>query len=148
MRLCTVLCAVLLFAGCAEEPERLVGATTADGRFKLSLEATDDWVRPGLSLPVKVRVESLVGPVVEAWETELELVANNGSISSSSVDVEFDGVAEDEVADQADTVFEAWVTFKAGSGFKKAAQGEVHAMFLGEHAALKIRITPEFAEQE
>ena len=90
---------MLLCVGCAEEPDRLVGATTADGRFKLSLEAVDDWVRPGFSLPVKVRVESLLGPLTEPWQAELELVANNGDVSSSSIYVEFDGIAEDEIAD-------------------------------------------------
>ena len=100
------------------------------------------WMGPGFSLPVKVRVESLVGPLVEAWETELELVANNGDISPSSLYVEFDGVAEDEVANQADSVFEAWITFEAESR-KQLAQGEVHAMFLEQHAVIKLRITPE-----
>ena len=146
MKSLVLLCAALFCASCAEEPKRLVGATTADGRFKLSLEATDDWVRPGFSLPVKVRVESLVGPLVEAWATELELVANNGDISPSSLYVEFDGVAEDEVANQADSVFEAWITFEAERSSDTAAQGEVHALFLDVHTALKIRITPESEE--
>ncbi len=145
MKSLVLLCAALFCASCAEEPKRLVGATTADGRFKLSLEATDDWVRAGFSLPVKVRVESLVGPLVEAWETELELVANNGDISPSSLYVEFDGVAEDEVANQADSVFEAWITFEADR-IKQLAQGEVHAMFLEQHAVIKLRITPEVEE--
>ena len=146
MKSLVLLCAALFCASCAEEPKRLVGATTADGRFKLSLEATDDWVRPGFSLPVKVRVESLVGPLVEAWETELELVANNGDISPSSLYVEFDGVAEDEVANQADSVFEAWITFEAENRIEQLAQGEVHAMFLEQHAVIKLRITPEVEE--
>ena len=143
MKSLVLLCAALFCAGCAEEPHRLVGATTADGLFKLRLDATDDWVRPGFSLPVKVGVESLVGPLVEAWETELELVANNGDISPSSLYVEFGGVAEDGVADQADSVFEAWITFEAESRIEQLAQGEVHAMFLEQHAVIKLRITPE-----
>ncbi len=146
MKSLVLVCAALLCASCAEEPKRLVGATTADGRFKLSLEATDDWVRAGFSLPVKVRVESLVGPLVEAWETELELVANNGDISPSSLHVEFDGVAEDEVANQEDSVFEAWITFEAENRIEQLAQGEVHAMFLEQHAVIKLRITPEVEE--
>lgn len=146
MRLCILLCAGLLWVGCAEEPKRLVGATTADGRFKLSLQAADDWVRPGFSLPIKVRVESLVGPLTEPWQTELELVANNGDISPSSLNVEFDGIAAGEVADAADSVFEAWITFEAESRIETASQGEVHATFLGEHSMLKIRITPELEE--
>jgi hypothetical protein len=99
-----------------------------------------------LGAPVKVRVESLVGPLVEAWATELELVANNGDISPSSLYVEFDGVAEDEVANQADSVFEAWITFEAESRIEQLAQGEVHAMFLEQHAVIKLRITPEVEE--
>ena len=142
MMLLATLCAAMLMAGCAKEPDRIVGAKTGDGRFRLALEATDDWVRSGFSLPVKVRVESLTGPVVEPWETEIELVANNGDVSPSSVDVVFDGVAEGETADAADAVFEAWVIFEADSGLK-SEYGEVHAMFLGANAVLKLRITKE-----
>ena len=137
---------MLLCAGCAEEPDRLVGATTADGRFKLSLEAVDDWVRPGFSLPVKVRVESLLGPLTQPWQAELQLVANNGDVSSSWIDVEFDGVAEDEIADRGDSVFEKWFFFEAESRVTTTAQGEIHALFLNEVVALKIRIEPGLVE--
>ena len=146
MRFCTLLCAGLLLAGCAEEPDRLVDTTTGDDRFELTLEATDDWVRPGFALPIKVRVESLTGPLDEPWQAELELVANNGNVSPSSLNVVFGGVAEGETADAADSVFEAWITFAAGSRITTAVQGEVHALFLDVHSALKIRITPEFVE--
>ncbi|MBN64438.1 MAG: hypothetical protein CME20_24005, partial [Gemmatimonadetes bacterium] len=97
--LLAMLCAAMMLAGCAEEPDRIVGANTGDGRFRLTLEATDDWVRSDFSLPVKVRVESLTGPVLEPWYTVIELVANNGDVSSSSVEVSFDGVAEGETAE-------------------------------------------------
>ena len=141
MMLLTMLCAAMLLAGCAEEPDRIVGANTEDGRFRLTLEATDDWVRSDFSLPVKVRVESLTGPVLEPWYTVIELVANNGDVSSSSVEVSFDGVAEGETAEAADAVFEAWVTFEADN-LKVVGQGEIPAIFLGATVVLKLRITP------
>ena len=146
MKFCTLLCVGLLLAGGAEEPGRLVDTTTEDGRFELTLAATDDWVRPEFTLPIKVRVESLAGPVAEAWEGEIELVANNGDVSPASVDVVFDGIAEGESATAADSVFEAWITFEAERSSDTAAQGEVHALFLDVHTALKIRITPESEE--
>jgi hypothetical protein len=142
MMLLAMLCAAMMLAGCAEEPDRIVGANTGDGRFRLTLEATDDWVRSDFSLPVKVRVESLTGPVLEPWYTVIELVANNGDVSSSSVEVSFDGVAEGETAEAADAVFEAWVTFEAAN-LNVVGQGEIHAIFLGATVVLKLRITPE-----
>ncbi|MBN64577.1 MAG: hypothetical protein CME20_24720, partial [Gemmatimonadetes bacterium] len=74
--------------------------------------------------------------------TVIELVANNGDVSSSSVEVSFDGVAEGETAEAADAVFEAWVTFEADN-LKVVGQGEIHAIFLGATVVLKLRITPE-----
>ncbi len=61
LKIALLAACALLWTGCAEEPDRIVGATTADGRFEITLEAARDWVRPGDSLPVKVRVESLEG---------------------------------------------------------------------------------------
>ena len=142
MMLLATLWAATLLAGCAKEPDRSIGATTEDGRFRLTLEATDDWVRSKFSLPVKVQVESLTGPVLEPWYAVIELVANNGDVSSSSVEVSFDGVAEGEAAEAADAVFEAWVTFRADD-LRVAGQGEIHAIFLGATVVLKLRITPE-----
>ena len=142
MLLIATLCAATLLAGCAKEPDRIVGANTEDGRFRLTLDATERWVRPGFSLPVRVRVESLTGPGVEPWSSAIELLGNNGDVSSSSVVVSFAGVAEGEAADVADAVFEAWVTFDADK-VKVAAQGEVHAIFQGTAVVLKVRITPE-----
>jgi len=138
MRRWILWCAGLLWLGCAEEPERLVSSTTADDRFKVVMEAADDWVRPGHKLPIKVRVESIVGPLDELWETELKLMANNGSVSPSELRVLFDG-AENAAYTVEDSVYERWVTFSAGIS-DKPSQGEVHALFLGQHAALKIRI--------
>jgi hypothetical protein len=100
-------------------------------------------VRPGQSLPIKVRVESLTGPLNDPWVAEIELVANNGNVSPSLVNVVFDGVAVDEAYTAADSVFEAWITFEAGSRIEAASQGEIHALFLDARSTLKIRITPE-----
>ena len=141
MMLLATLYAAVLLVGCAEEPDRVVGANTDDGRFRLTLEANADWVRSDFSLPVKVRVESLTGPVLEPWYSVIELLTNNGDVSSSSVEVSFDGVAEGEVADAADAVFETWVIFEADD-LSVMDQGEIHAIFLDQIVVLKLRITP------
>jgi hypothetical protein len=134
-----------LLLGCAEEPERIVGTTTEDGRFELTLEAVRDWVRPGDSLPVQVRLESLRGPLAEALETEIEFVVNNGNVSPSSLTIQFAG-ADDEVPVGVERVFETWVTFVADSRAGADVQGEIHALFMNVRTTLKIRITPPLDE--
>jgi hypothetical protein len=134
-----------LLLGCAEEPERIVGTTTEDGRFELTLEAVRDWVRPGDSLPVQVRLESLRGPLAEALETEIEFVVNNGNVSPYSLTIQFAG-ADDEVPVGVERVFETWVTFVADSRAGADVQGEIHALFMNVRTTLKIRITPPLDE--
>ena len=134
-----------LLLGCAEEPERIVGTTTEDGRFELTLEAVRDWVRPGDSLPVQVRLENLRGPLAEALETEIEFVVNNGNVSPSSLTIQFAG-ADDEVPVGVERVFETWVTFVADSRAGADVQGEIHALFMNVRTTLKIRITPPLDE--
>ncbi len=157
-----LILAVALCWGCAEEPDRIVGTTTEDGRFAIELESTRDWVRPGDSLPIKVRVKQLVESLDEDLSTEIEFIVNNGSVSPSSLDVEFlapytESVDEDEAidADAEDTaepvvieqksgerIFEQWVIFEADSRADASVQGEIHALFLDIRSTLKIRITP------
>lgn len=147
---------VALCLGCAEEPDRIIGSTTEDGHFEITLEASREWVRPGDSLPIKVRIEQLVEALDEDLSTEVEFVVNNGSVSPSSLDVIFfapyvvevgdgeagDGEADDVSREGGARVFEQWVTFEADSRADASVQGEVHALFLDIRSTLKIRITP------
>lgn len=150
-----ILAAALCWS-CSEEPDRIVGTTTEDGRFAIELESTRDWVRPGDSLPIKVRVKQLVESLDEDLSAEIEFVVNNGSVSPSSLDVEFlapytepvDEGDDDSVEPIAivqksgERIFEQWVTFEADSRADASVQGEVHALFLNIRSTLKIRITP------
>ncbi|MGY8827539.1 MAG: hypothetical protein ACKVJG_27120 [Candidatus Latescibacterota bacterium] len=156
----TLLILILaLCLGCAEEPDRIIGSTTEDGHFEITLEASREWVRPGDSLPIKVRIEQLVEALDEDLSTEVEFVVNNGSVSPSSLDVDFfapyaveadNGEADDGEAEDADDVsreagarvFEQWITFEADSRADASVQGEIHALFLDIRSTLKIRITP------
>jgi hypothetical protein len=147
-----LILAVALCWGCAEEPDRIVGTTTEDGRFAIELESTRDWVRPGDSLPIKVRVKQLVEALDEDLSTEIEFVVNNGSVSPSSLDVEFLAPYTEPAEDSVDPVaieqksgeriFEQWVIFEADSRADASVQGEIHALFLDIRSTLKIRITP------
>ncbi len=147
MSIIAILIAVMaLLLGCAQEPERIVGTTTEDGRFELTLEAARDWVRPGDSLPVQVRLESLNGLLAEGLETEIELVVNNGNVSPSLLNIQFAGT-NDEEPQGVERVFETWVTFVADSRVGADVQGEIHALFMNVRATLKIRITPPLEDE-
>lgn len=128
--------------GCSEEPDRVVYGATEDGAFTLRIEAKTDWVRPGGSLPIRVQVESLSGPVEEELVEEIAFVANNGSISPSRLTVIVAG--PDSLGQGAERRFVEWVTFTAGSRSGAGVQGEVHALFRDVSATLKIRIAPAF----
>ncbi|MBT4501152.1 MAG: hypothetical protein HOC74_25705 [Gemmatimonadetes bacterium] len=132
--------------GCAEEPERIVGATTEDGRFEVELEATRDWVRPGNSLPIRVRVKSLRGKLEQPLAAELVFVVNGGDVDPRSLFVEFAGMA-DSLSFGAETLYEEWVTFEAEDRVGAEVQGEIHALFLDARATLKIRLTPPYEEE-
>jgi len=136
---------VLAWFGCAEEPERIVGATTEDDRFEVELEATQDWVRPGDSLPVRVRVKSLGGKLEQPLAAELLFVVNGGDVDPSSLFVEFAGTA-DSLSFGVETLFEEWITFEAESRVGAEVQGEINALFLDARATLKIRLTPVYEE--
>jgi hypothetical protein len=145
---------IALSWGCAEEPSRIVGSTTEDGRFEITLEAARDWVRPGDSLPIKVRIEQLVDTLDEDLSVEIEFIVNNGSVSPSSLEVEFlapyvADADDDEQAERDEVIreggariFEQWLTFEADSRTDASVQGEIHALFLDIRSTLKIRITP------
>jgi hypothetical protein len=140
VRLYALLLLGVLLLGCAE-PDRRVTAATADGGFALSLAASRNWMRPGDSLPVQVRVERLSGPAEEREDT-VEFVCNRGVGSPAALTVSLAG------ADSPGVIFTGWVTFTAASEITSSDQGEVHALFRDAVATLKIRIVPAGVEEE
>lgn len=128
-----------LLLGCSEPGERVVGAT-ADGRFSLSLQAEKNWVRPGESLPLKVTIESLGGPLAQGLVDTLRLLANNGALYPSRLVVSF--AAADSLSAMPQTSYVTWVIFTAATRLPEGVQGEVYAFFLDALATLKVRIVP------
>jgi hypothetical protein len=132
--------AAALLLGCSEPGKQVMGAT-ADGRFSLSLQAAKNWVRPGETLPILVRIQPLYGPPAEGLTDTLRLVANNGSLYPQRLPVAF-AAAEDSLGAGAQTAFVTWVYFTAATRLSDGVQGEAHALFLDALATLRIRIVP------
>ena len=100
-------------AGCSE-PDKRVTVATDDGAFELTLSAEKNWLRPGESLPVRLRVASVGGRLAETVRDTVELLANNGSVTPSRVVITFVGQA-DTLTRGADVVYEDWLTFTVSS---------------------------------
>ena len=136
-RVCFVCCTVLALAGCSD-PDKQVSRSTEDREFAVSLKAEKNWVYPGHSLPVQVRLESLGGPVQEDLDDKIVLIANSGTATPASLNVNLAG--PDSVGNEAEQVFTGWVTFRASNQVTPENQGEIHALFQDAQATLKIRI--------
>ena len=145
--LVAVLSAILW--ACSEPDGRVVGATE-DGAFALTLEAEENHVQAGHSLPVQVRVERLPGAGDGEVDEDVDFVVNNGSLSPDSLSVNLAGV-DTLLGQGAENVFIGWVTFKAAaplsedsrgnvSGISSEDQGEIHAIFRDVQTTLKVRI--------
>lgn len=134
------LLAALLLAGCAE-PDKQVTRSTADKRFALSLETEKNWLHPGEVLPVRVRVESLAGPLEHSLVDTLKFLVNSGALTPVQLVVAFAGTADSAAVGVAG-VYENWVVFQASSRATPQNQGEIQALFRDAQATLKIRITP------
>lgn len=144
-----VICFLQSLTACSE-PDKQITRSTADGKFLVTLKAEQNWIYPAHSLPIQIRVQSLIGPVKEDVYEEVELVANNGRISPSTLSVSLSGPDAD--GNGADQVFTGWITFEAedplttdsrsgsSSGIGVEHQGEVHAYFRDVLTTLKIRI--------
>ena len=134
------LLATLLLAGCAE-PDKAVTRATEDHRFALSLEVEKNWLHPGEILPMRVRVESLAGPLEHSLVDTLKLLVNNGALAPQQLVVAFAGTADSAAVGVA-SVYENWVIFQASPRATPQNQGEIEALFQDAQATLKIRITP------
>ena len=124
--------------GCSE-PDESITRSTEDGQFSLTLRADKNWVRPGDSLPIQVRVESLTGVLEETISDRIEFVVNNGAVSPTYFTVTFTG-RSDTLATEFETVVTDWITYTVSSFSTSEEQGEVHALFLDLQATLKVRI--------
>ena len=133
------LLAALLLAGCAE-PDKQVTRSTADNRFSLSLQADKNWLHPGEVLPVRVRVESLAGPLEHSLVDTLKFLANSGALAPAQLVVAFAGTADSGAVGVA-SVYESWVIFQASPRATPQNQGEIEALFRDAQTTLKIRIT-------
>lgn len=134
------LLAILLLAGCAE-PDKQVTRSTADHRFALSLQAEKNWLHPGEVLPVRVRVESLGGPLEHSLVDTLKFLVNNGALAPQQLVVAFAGTADSAATGVAE-VYENWLIFQASPRATPQNQGEIEALFRDAQTTLKIRITP------
>ena len=149
VKMCFFACVLLSLTACSE-PDKEITRSTGDGKFGVTLKAEQNWTYPAHSLLIQVRVQSLTGPVQEDVDEEIELVANNGRISPSTLSVSLAGPDGD--GNGAEEVFTGWITFEAedplttdsrsgsSSGIGIEHQGEVHALFRDALTTLKIRI--------
>ena len=88
------LVSALALVGCSE-PDKQVTRSTEDGKFAVSLEGRKNWVRPGESLPIEVRVESLTGRLEETLTDSVEFIVNNGTVTPNPLTFSFIGTADE-----------------------------------------------------
>lgn len=142
--LMTTLAMSLALAGCGDEPERIVSAKTADGRWELTLEARKNSLRPEETLAVRVTLESLVGQPTETFRDTIDLLSNAGSVSPTRLVFTFIGSQDTTYTGQGNTtMFGDWVTYtmaRKGTQANENRQGEISALFRDLEAVLKIRI--------
>ena len=125
-------------AGCSE-PDKLVSSVAGDGSLEIRLEAERNWVFPDTELPLRVIVASPSGPVADTTTASVQLIANFGSVSPSTVHAILNG--PDAEGAGADSLYFQWVLFKADrSGIDSRTQGEVTALMGEVMTRLKIRI--------
>ena len=157
MRSFLIVAVALFIAGCQSEPNRIVNSSSGDGRFKLTLESTSDWARPGEIIPVKVRLERSADAQLPGPEyLELTLIATNGDVSPSSISVPpfvgSDSSDDDNLSGVIQgKVYETWVQFRADSR-PVELQAELNALYktvfpedtgllTSGHVKLRIRIS-------
>ena len=138
---CVGVALIGVAAGCSE-PGKRVTAATADGDFEVTLTARKNWLRPGETLPIRLRVESLAGQLATTAREPLTFVVNNGTVSPSLLTITFVG-RNDSLSIGVERVYEQWVSFSLSSYASPDRQGEIHALFRDIQATLKIRIVAD-----
>ena len=139
--------ALLLFAACGDEPERIVSGETEDGRWELTLEARKNALRSGKALPVRVTLVSLAGQPAATFRDTIDFVANAGSVSPNRLVFTFVGAEDMTYTGVGNTTqFSDWVTYTLSTSSSQAneeRQGEMSALFRDLEAVLKIRIVQD-----
>ena len=139
---CVIFSVLLVGLGACSEPEDRITGSTADNQFTLVLEAEKNWVRADHVLPILVTLASTTGPFGEDRDERVELLANNGSISPSTIDFRF--AAPDTLYDVAgDTTLSEWITFTADRDATPSQQGEVIALLEDLQVTFKIRFVED-----
>lgn len=135
----TTTCVAVLFVACSESDENIT-RSTADGQFSLTMEAKQNWVRYGDSLPVFVRLTSLNGELSDTQEFDIEFLPTNGSVSPSNLSFTFTGTS-DSTATVFETEQSAWIEFESESASRASStQAEIHALFQNLQTTFKIRL--------
>lgn len=132
--------------GCSEPAKEILG-NTADGEFELVLRADPNWVRPNGTLLVALQVRRLDPRAQLDVNDHIRLVANNGTLTPTSVTPDFSPALGDTVASQ---VYQTWVEFRAPSisfsGPTGEQQSEIYAIFRDLRATFKVRVVPFLGE--
>ena len=81
--------------GACSEPDKRITRSTVDGLFSLTLDAQKNWARPGESLPIQVKVESLAGRLTETSTDSVVFIVNNGTVTPNSLTFSFIGTADE-----------------------------------------------------
>ena len=120
-----VLAMALVLGGCGDEPDRIVSAKTADGRWELTLEARKNSLRPEETLAVRVTLESLEGQPMETFRDTIDLLSNAGSVSPTRLVFTFVGSQDTTYTGQGNTTtFGDWVTYTMA---RKGSRGSLGA---------------------
>jgi hypothetical protein len=139
--------ALLALVACGEEPERIVSAETADGRWELTLEARKNTLRAGESLAVRVTLVSLAGQPASTFRDTIDFVSNAGTVTPSRLVFTFIGLQDTSYTGAGSTTtFGDWVTYSMSTSSSQAnegRQGELSAFFRDLEAVLKIRIVED-----
>ena len=122
-------------------PDKSVARSTDDGVLSLTMEAGKNWVRPGDSLPIRVKMKSLAGQLEETLSGRIEFVTNLGRLDVDYLDFTFTGTS-DTLATVFETEFADWITFESFSSAGEEEQGEVHALYEELQVTFKIRFVP------
>ena len=140
----TVLAVSLAVVGCGEEPERIVSAATADGRWELTLEARKNSLRREETLAVRVTLESLVGQPTETFRDTIDFLSNAGTVNPSRLVFTFVGSQDTTYTGEGNTtMYGDWVTYTLSRSASAERQGELSALFRDLEAVLKIRIVED-----
>jgi hypothetical protein len=139
-RLVAFVCfaAVMTLSFSCSDPDKSVTKPTQDGAFALTMEAEKNWLRPGDSLPIRLKLVSLAGPLEETLSGRIDFLTNLGRLDVDYLDFTFTGTS-DSLATVFETEFADWITFESFSSAGEEEQGEVHALYGDLQVTFKIR---------